>query len=106
MRIYAFCRTTDDLGDESPDGSALARLARWNDEVVALFAGEPPVHPVLVALAETIARRAIPAQPFLDLIEANVRISASRAMRRGPNSTHIAGSRRRRSAGWCCESSA
>lgn len=71
-RIYAFCRTTDDLGDESPDGSALERLARWRDEVVALFAGRAPVHPVLVVLSETIRRHAIPAQPFVDLIEANV----------------------------------
>jgi squalene synthase HpnC len=72
MRIYAFCRTTDDLGDESPEGTALARLERWRDEVRALFGGVAPVHPVLVALAQTIERRAIPAQPFLDLIEANV----------------------------------
>ncbi|HLY02504.1 MAG TPA: squalene/phytoene synthase family protein [Candidatus Cybelea sp.] len=72
MRIYAFCRTTDDLGDESPNGTALPRLERWKDEVRALFAGVPPVHPVLVALAETIERRAIGAQPFFDLIEANV----------------------------------
>jgi squalene synthase HpnC len=72
MRIYAFCRTTDDLGDESPNGTALARLERWNGEVRALFAGVPPIHPVLVALAETIERRAILAQPFFDLIEANV----------------------------------
>jgi squalene synthase HpnC len=72
MRIYAYCRTTDDLGDESPHGTALARLERWRNEVRALFAGVPAVHPVLVALAETIERRAIPAPPFLDLIEANV----------------------------------
>jgi squalene synthase HpnC len=72
MRIYAYCRTTDDLGDESPHGMALARLERWKEEVRAFFAGVPPVHPVLVALAETIERRAVPAQPFLDLIEANV----------------------------------
>src|SRR5580698_1103560 len=72
MRIYAFCRTTDDLGDESPDGTALDRLARWRDEVRALYAGTPPVHPVLFALAQTIERRAIPQQPFADLIEANV----------------------------------
>lgn len=72
MRIYAFCRTTDDLGDESPDGTALDRLTRWRDEVLALFAGTAPVHPVLFALATTIERRAIPEQPFLDLIEANV----------------------------------
>jgi squalene synthase HpnC len=70
-RIYAFCRTTDDLGDESREGSALPRLARWRSEVEALFAGVEPVHPVLFALRETIARRSIPAQPFLDLIAAN-----------------------------------
>lgn len=71
-RIYAFCRTTDDLGDESPDGTATARLERWRGEVEALFAGVPPVHPVLVALQPTVERCAIPAQPFLDLIQANV----------------------------------
>jgi squalene synthase HpnC len=71
-RIYAFCRTTDDLGDESPDGTALARLERWRNEVKALFGGTPPVHPVLVALEPTIERHAMPAQPFLDLIAANV----------------------------------
>ena len=70
-RLYAFCRTTDDLGDESGD-VALTRLARWRDEVAALFAGAAPVHPVLIALRETIGQCALPAQPFLDLIEANV----------------------------------
>lgn len=72
MRIYAFCRSTDDLGDESPDGTALPRLERWRGEVEALFDGIPPVHPVLFALAPTIQRHAIPAKPFLDLIAANV----------------------------------
>jgi len=71
-RIYAFCRSTDDLGDESPPGTADARLERWRSEVEALFAGVPPVHPVLTALGRTIERHRIPAQPFLDLIEANV----------------------------------
>ena len=37
-----------------------------------MFAGVPPVHPVLLALERTIVRRRIPAAPFLDLIEANV----------------------------------
>lgn len=72
-RIYAYCRTTDDLGDESPPGTAPARLARWREAVLAMLDGAPPVDPVLVVLAETIARRAIPAAPFLDLIEANLR---------------------------------
>jgi squalene synthase HpnC len=72
MRIYAYCRTTDDLGDESPNGTALPRLQRWRSEVEALFAGLPPVHPVLVALQPTVERRGIANQPFLDLIAANV----------------------------------
>ena len=72
QRIYAYCRTTDDLGDESPEGTALARLERWRSEVEALFNGMAPVHPVLTALRPTIAAHAMPAQPFLDLIEANV----------------------------------
>jgi phytoene/squalene synthetase len=81
-RIYAFCRTTDDLGDESRDGTALARLERWRAEVQALFDGVEPVHPVLFALQETIARRAMPAAPFLDLIagdelDAYCRLSAA-----------------------------
>ncbi len=72
-RIYAFCRITDDLGDESgsPE-NALSRLERWRDEVRAMFAGTPPVHPVLAVLLQTIERTRIPAQTFLDLIEANV----------------------------------
>lgn len=70
-RIYAYARTTDDLGDESGT-QALARLQRWRDEVVVLFSGGRPNHPVLIALGETIARRRLPAQPFLDLIQANV----------------------------------
>lgn len=71
-RIYAYCRTTDDLGDESPAGMALPRLARWRDELEGLFAGVAPIHPVLSALAATVERHHMPAQPFLDLIAANV----------------------------------
>jgi squalene synthase HpnC len=72
-RIYAYCRTTDDLGDESPDGSALVRLDAWRNEVQALLnCTMPPVHPVLFALQQTVANHAMPAQPFLDLISANV----------------------------------
>jgi squalene synthase HpnC len=73
MRIYAYCRTTDDLGDESPNGSALARLDCWRAEVQSFLNGTtPPVHPVLVALERTFERHAMSSQPFLDLIAANV----------------------------------
>ena len=72
MRFYAFCRTTDDLGDESGSPHrALERLARWRDETQALFAGSWPVHPVLDALRETVSHYGLDAAPFLDLIAAN-----------------------------------
>lgn len=72
MRFYAFCRTTDDLGDESASREeALARLARWREEAEAFFAGAPPVHPVFIALQESVAHYGLDAGPFLDLIAAN-----------------------------------
>jgi squalene synthase HpnC len=71
-RIYAFARTTDDLGDESR-GDALVRLGRWRDEVEASLSGDLlPIHPVLVAVRDSILRLSLPVQPFLDLIEANI----------------------------------
>jgi squalene synthase HpnC len=70
-RIYAYCRITDDLGDESGT-DALARLERWRGEVADMFGGAAPVHPVLVALRDTIARCHLTRRPFLDLIAANM----------------------------------
>lgn len=72
-RVYAFCRTTDDIGDETGDASlAIARLERWRVDVTAMFEGTMPEHPVLVALAPTVRRHRLPAAPFLDLIDANL----------------------------------
>jgi squalene synthase HpnC len=72
MRFYGFCRTTDDLGDESGSAdAALSRLGRWRQETEQFFIGVPPVHPVLVALRETVAHYGLDKQPFLDLIAAN-----------------------------------
>ncbi len=72
MRFYGFCRTTDDFGDESESAkAALSRLARWREETQALFAGASPVHPVLIALRETVSHYGLDKQPFLDLIAAN-----------------------------------
>lgn len=72
MRFYAFCRTTDDLGDESGSREeASSRLARWREDTEAFFGGEPPVHPVFIALKDTVARNGLERQPFIDLIAAN-----------------------------------
>jgi len=72
-RVYAFCRTTDDIGDESGEPAfAIKRLERWRAEVEALFNGVLPSHPVLIALAPTLVTHRLTEQPFLDLIAANL----------------------------------
>ena len=72
-RVYAYARTTDDIGDETGDARvATERLAAWRDQVAALFAGGAVNHPVLVALAATVRAHQLAEQPFLDLIDANL----------------------------------
>lgn len=69
--IYAFCRWSDDLGDEVGDAErSTILLAWWRGELRRLYAGETPRHPVLVALAETVREFAIPIDPFEALISA------------------------------------
>ena len=59
--IYAYCRISDDLGDEvGSTAEALALLELWGEELDACYAGRAR-HPVFVALAETIRECAIPA---------------------------------------------
>ncbi|MFI5244327.1 MAG: phytoene/squalene synthase family protein [Gemmatimonadales bacterium] len=71
-RVYAFCRFTDDLGDQSGDRAvAMRRLRRWRDETRESFDHDERTHPVLVALADTVRRFRLEPQPFVDLIDAN-----------------------------------
>jgi squalene synthase HpnC len=68
--IYAYCRVSDDLGDEVGDREqSLALLDQWSEELDACYAGRAR-HPVFVALAETIRACRIPKEPFADLITA------------------------------------
>lgn len=67
--VYAFCRTTDDIGDEAT-GDRLRALDDWEREVRKCWGGEPE-RPMLAALARTVAGRNLRQEPFLKLIEAN-----------------------------------
>jgi squalene synthase HpnC len=94
--VYAYCRISDDLGDEVGDPQqSLALMDEWESELNATylsmvdsplvdmrqdveklqggFAGRNPVsprHPVFVALRETIRKCDIPRAPFADLLAA------------------------------------
>jgi squalene synthase HpnC len=70
--IYAYCRWSDDLGDEVPNrDQSLAALAWWREELDACFAGQPR-HPVFVALRGTVQQFDIPPEPFHHLLDAFV----------------------------------
>ncbi len=68
--IYAYCRVSDDLGDEVGDPAiSLALLDMWGRELDACYEGCAR-HPVFVALKETIRACSIPKEPFADLLTA------------------------------------
>jgi squalene synthase HpnC len=70
FNVYAYCRISDDLGDEVGDPDASLRLLdQWEAELDACYAGTPR-HPVFVALAETVRKCEIPKQTFVDLLTA------------------------------------
>jgi squalene synthase HpnC len=66
--VYAYCRISDDLGDEVGDPQqSLELLDQWETELNACYAGSPR-HPVFVALAETVKQFGIPQHEFSDLL--------------------------------------
>ncbi|HEV2297545.1 MAG TPA: squalene synthase HpnC [Candidatus Acidoferrales bacterium] len=68
--VYAYCRWSDDLGDEVPDTKrATELLDAWDQEVQRAFRGSA-THPVLIALAGTARQFEIPIEPFRDLLRA------------------------------------
>lgn len=96
FNVYAYCRISDDLGDEVGDSAlSLKLLDEWEAELNATYLSlvqPPPVdvrqdvetlqaepaprnlatprHPVFIALRETIRAFDIPRQPFADLLTA------------------------------------
>lgn len=80
FNVYAFCRWSDDLGDEINDPTRSLQLLQWWREQMVLchqmassqeLSGEISLaHPVMIALQKTIQEFGIPLQPFVDLISA------------------------------------
>ena len=74
--IYAFCRWSDDLGDEiggtaEDRRESLRLLDWWERELDRCFDGmEPQTHPVYVALRKIAKEFNLPKQPFADLLVA------------------------------------
>lgn len=68
--LYAYCRISDDLGDESGGADkALPLLDWWEAELIACYKGIPH-HPVFKALEVTNRRYHIPVEPYTDLLKA------------------------------------
>ena len=70
--LYAFCRTSDDLGDEVADTATATRLlGQWRAMLHECFSNpEASKHPVYVALQTTVTNCKLPREPFDDLISA------------------------------------
>jgi len=70
--VYAFCRASDDLGDEVADTATATRLlAQWRTMLSQCFQRpQDSRHPVFVALQPSIQQCQLPIQPFDDLISA------------------------------------
>lgn len=87
--VYAFCRWSDDLADETGAGAGARRqserlLEWWRGELDRCLAfaarrdiasaplddDDRPRHPVFVALASTLRRHDLPAAPFHHLLDA------------------------------------
>ncbi len=70
FNVYAYCRISDDLGDEVGDRAASLRLLEeWEAELNACYEGKPR-HPVFVALRGTVRKFEIPKHEFADLLTA------------------------------------
>jgi squalene synthase HpnC len=70
--VYAFCRTADDLADESPTTQlAIEGISRYRNQIQRIYEGGQPTG-LFVALANTIDKLNLPRKPFDDLLDAFV----------------------------------
>jgi len=68
--IYAYCRWSDDLADETAGGEKSLRLLDWWEAQLEDCYRGVVTHPVFVALQPTIREFDIPIDPFRDLLTA------------------------------------
>jgi len=66
--VYAFCRYTDDIVDEHQKRPPDLLLRTWEEELDRCYE-QQPIHPITIALADTIQRYPVPKEGFLGLIE-------------------------------------
>jgi len=64
---YAYCRFADDIADD-PGSGISERLAAWQAELDACYAGSPE-HPITIALADALKHFAIQKSAFVALID-------------------------------------
>jgi squalene synthase HpnC len=69
--VYAYARTVDEIGDTFT-GNRTARLHELAADLGTIWSGGQPADPVLRRLARTVHDRAMSAEPFERLIEANL----------------------------------
>ena len=70
VNVYAFCRTADDLADESATAPlALQQLEAFQQKLDAVFEGDPG-EGLFLALRHTVEQFQLAKQPFDDLLDA------------------------------------
>lgn len=67
--FYAYCRYSDDIADEVEEHRRLPLLTWWHQQLSLCYSGRP-VHPVMLALQQTIERHQIPVTHLEDLLSA------------------------------------
>lgn len=71
FNVYAYCRWSDDLGDELGDPELSTRLLGWwRGELARCWIGEEMTHPVFVSLQRTAKEFELSREPFDDLLTA------------------------------------
>jgi squalene synthase HpnC len=68
--VYAYCRWADDLADEVGDAKKSLFLLDWWEQLLRACHKGKALHPVYIALAETVKTFHIPLDPFIDLLAA------------------------------------